>query len=197
MLVPLSCPNCRAPLREEAEGWRCASCQGLFSQRNGIVSFLQPEELFNQSPFEDHQKDDWSSTARLRDRIRQSRLLSFVNLLRIRLSLSGRRDRLFYDEMHGGSRDRVILDVGCGGGRHYFCDYGRVVGIDPVLELLEISRHIYDEVYHASALRLPFADQSFDYVVSSDVIGHIPAEAKDGLFAEMHRVLKNFLRANG
>ncbi len=104
--------------------------------------------------------------------------------------MSGRRDRIFYREMRGGGPDRLILDVGCGGGRHYFCDYGTVVGIDPVLELLQIARQIYTEVYHASAFALPFADNTFNYVVSSDVIGHIPFEQKDVMFAEIHRVLK-------
>ena len=46
------------------------------------------------------------------------------------------------------------------------------------------------EVYRCLGSALPFADESFDYVVSADVIGHIRHEDKDRLFAEMHRVLK-------
>ena len=37
---------------------------------------------------------------------------------------------------------------------------------------------------------MPFADASFDYVVSLDVIGHILAEQKDAVFAEIKRVLR-------
>jgi SAM-dependent methyltransferase len=84
----------------------------------------------------------------------------------------------------------LILDLGCGGGRHYFCDYGTVIGVDPVLPLLRMAAGIYREVYQTSGFKLPFADASFDYVVSSDVLGHISGENKDQLFAEIHRVLK-------
>src|SRR6185503_13337082 len=102
----------------------------------------------------------WTYSARLRDRIRQSALLSFINAIRIRLSLSGRRDRVFLKEMKPrAGADRLILDLGCGGGRHYFCEYGKVIGIDPVLPLLQIARTIYDEVYQTSGFKLPFADE--------------------------------------
>ena len=190
MLVKLVCPNCRKALTQDTSGWRCNACGGLYPLHQGILSFLRRDESFNPTSFQDKQESAWSASARLRGRIRRSKALSLVNTARIRFSISGRRDRIFYTEMHRGGLDRLILDVGCGGGRHYFCNYGKVVGIDPVLELLQIAKTIYDEVYHASALALPFADGSFDYVVSSDVIGHIPAEDKDKLFAEMYRVLK-------
>jgi SAM-dependent methyltransferase len=190
MLVKLVCPGCKKALRPTDSCWRCEPCRRDFPYRRGVLSFVSTDEVFNESPFEHEQKHDWTATAQLRDRIRHSRLLSLINRLRIRISLSGRRDRIFYEELRGGDKQRLILDLGCGGGRHYFADYGRVVGIDPVLELLQISRQIYAEVYHGSALALPFADGSFDYVVSSDVIGHIPAPDKDVLFAEMHRVLR-------
>ena len=190
MLVKLICPACKRDLLKEEAGARCVSCQCLYPYRQGVLSFLDPGEVFNPGAYEGKQKQAWSDTAQLRDRIRRSHVLSFLNWLRIKFSLSGRRDRIFYNEMHGGDRNRLILDLGCGGGRHYFCDYGKVVGIDAVMELLQISKTVYEEVYHGSALCLPFADGSFDYVVSSDVIGHIPAECKDALFAEMHRVLK-------
>ena len=90
----------------------------------------------------------------------------------------------------GAGPHRLILDLGCGGGRHYFCEYGKVVGVDPVLPLLQMAGKIYDEVYQTNGFKLPFADESFDYVVSSDVLGHIGHENKDLLFSEIHRVLK-------
>jgi SAM-dependent methyltransferase len=65
-----------------------------------------------------------------------------------------------------------------------------VIGVDPVLPLLQMAAKIYNEVYQTSGFKLPFADGSFDYVVSSDVLGHISSENKDQLFAEIHRVLK-------
>jgi SAM-dependent methyltransferase len=190
MLCKLICPTCKRELMPESEGLCCPACQRRFAMRRGILSFLKPDESFNPTGFQDKQERAWCSSAQLRERIRGSRLLTVLNRLRVQFSMSGRRDRIFYDEMRGGASDRLILDVGCGGGRHYFCEYGKVVGVDPVLDLLEISKTIYNEVYHASAFELPFADNTFDYVVSSDVIGHIPVADKDRMFAEMYRVLR-------
>src|SRR6185295_10707401 len=155
------------------------SCQRIYTYNRGILSFLSPEERFNEGAFEEKQINAWTYSARQRDRIRQSKLLSFLNLVRIKFSMSGRRDRLFYNEMRRGRPDQLILDIGCGGGRHYFTEYGKVVGVEPVLELALFASQIYDAVYQSNALALPFADETFDYVVSSDVIGHIVNEQKD------------------
>lgn len=190
MIVKLVCPQCRREIAPKTVDLSCTGCGRQYAYRDGVISFLSPEESFNPTTFKDKQEQAWSSSAQLRDRIRHSRVLSFVNWARIKFSMSGRRDRIFYNEMHRGDPNRLILDIGCGGGRHYFCNYGKVVGVDPVLDLLQIAKTLYAEVYHASAFHLPFADGTFDYVVSSDVIGHIPAECKDQMFAEMYRVLK-------
>lgn len=190
-LVQLVCPACKRPIVPDGAHWKCPSCQRPFTYNQSVLSFLTPEERFNESVYEEAQIAAWTSSARLRERIRASRWLTFLNRLRIRCSLSGRRDRLFLDEMKPGAKpQRLILDLGCGGGRHYFCDYGTVIGVDPVLPLLRMAAGIYREVYQTSGCRLPFADMSFDYVVSSDVLGHISSQNKDQLFAEIHRVLK-------
>jgi SAM-dependent methyltransferase len=156
-----------------------------------VLSFLTPEERFNESVYEEKQVAAWTYSARLRRKIRASRWLTLLNRIRVKVSLSGRRDRIFWNEFgRRGRRDFKILDLGCGGGRHYFCDYGKVIGIDPVLPLLQMAGQIYDEVYQSSGVNLPFAAESFDYVVSSDVLGHIAPEDKDQLFSEIRRVLK-------
>jgi ubiquinone/menaquinone biosynthesis C-methylase UbiE/uncharacterized protein YbaR (Trm112 family) len=188
-LVKLVCPECRVDLSGEQDA-KCPKCGQTFPLREGILSFVEPEASYNPTRFQGKQEKAWSSSAILRDRIRKSAVLSLVNRLRIRFSMSGRRDRIFFNEMRGGDRKRIILDVGCGGGRHYFTEYGRVVGVDPVMELLHISKTLYNEVYHASATALPFPDASFDYVVSSDVMGHIPVDLKDKVFSEIFRVLR-------
>ncbi len=190
-LVKLVCPACKAPIVSAGADWKCPKCERPFTRNQGILSFLTPEERFNESVYEADQIAAWTTSARLRDKIRSSAFLTFINLVRIKFSLSGRRDRLFRDEMlPGAGAHRLILDLGCGGGRHYFCDYGNVVGVDPVLPLLQMAGKIYNEVYQTSGFKLPFADESFDYVVSSDVLGHISFENKDLLFSEIHRVLK-------
>ncbi len=191
MLVPLVCPSCRKKIVADGLNWKCPACQRAFTNNQGVLSFLTPAERFNESVYEEKQVDAWTGSARLRNKIRASRWLTMLNRIRVRFSLSGRRDRIFWTELQGRRRrDLMILDIGCGGGRHYFCAYGKVIGVDPVLPLLLMARQIYDEVYQSSGYNLPFADESFDYVVSSDVLGHIGAENKDQLFAEIHRVLK-------
>jgi len=190
MLVKLVCPHCKVEVRSTETGAACSSCARVFSNKGGVLCFLDQSEAFNEGDFQDQNAEDWTVSAQQRDRIRQSRLFSLLNRLRIILSLSGRRDRLFYRGIKRSVPPPLILDLGCGGGRHYFADYGRVVGVDPVLSLLQIARQVYTGVYQGSAAALPFADESFDYVVSSDVIGHIPAQIKDAVFAEMFRVLK-------
>jgi len=191
MLVQLVCPACKKEIVPDGAHWRCPACGRPFTLNRGILSFLTPEERFNESVFEEKQIAAWTYSARLRLKIRDSRCLSFLNRIRVKLSLSGRRDRIFWKELSGrGRRDFVILDLGCGGGRHYFCEYGKVVGIDPVLPLLQMAGQIYDEVYQSSGVNLPFADESFDYVVSSDVLGHIAPADKNQLFREIRRVLK-------
>ena len=190
-LVKLVCPACKQPIVPDGEEWKCPSCARPFRQNHGVLSFLTPEERFNEGAYEADQIAAWTASARLRDQIRSSKLLTFLNRLRIKFSLSGRRDRVFLNEMQRGTGpQKLILDLGCGGGRHYFCDYGKVIGIDPVLPLLKMAGKIYDEVYQTSGFKLPFADESFDYVVSSDVLGHIGTENKDLLFSEIRRVLK-------
>jgi len=191
MLVKLVCPACKTEIVPEGPNWICPGCSAPYSYSSGILSFLTPKERYNEGVYEEKQIAAWTYTANLRNRIRASGLLSFINRMRVNFSLSGRRDRIFWNEMKKrAGPDRLILDIGCGGGRHYFCDYGKVIGIDPVLPLLEMAKRIYAEVYQTSGTKLPFAGNSFDYIVSTDVLGHIASEQKDQLFTEIFRVLR-------
>jgi ubiquinone/menaquinone biosynthesis C-methylase UbiE len=189
-LVKLVCPDCRQPIAPVENGWRCEKCRRVYSYRHGILSFLNDADHFNEGEFEEKQKNAWSESAQFRLKIRSNPLLSAINTFRLHCSMSGRRDRVFLKEMSHRSKDQLLLDLGCGGGRHYFAEYGNVIGIDPVLELLPMSKTLYREVYHCGGYATPFADNTFDYIVSSDVLGHIPFEHKDQLFAEMYRILK-------
>ena len=48
----------------------------------------------------------------------------------------------------------------------------------------------YDEVVLCDSFDIPFADRSFDYIVSLDVLGHIENEVKDVYLNEWKRLLK-------
>ena len=103
----------------------------------------------------------------------------------------------------------VVLDVGCGRGLLLVTaarrlSTGRAVGVDiwsrrlqsgnSPQAPLENSRRAgvgnRVEVGSADARRLPFKDSSFDAVLSSLVLYHIPADERGTALAEMVRVLK-------
>jgi SAM-dependent methyltransferase len=94
-----------------------------------------------------------------------------------------------------------VLDLGCGAGTDSLVAAqmvgpgGHVVGIDMTPEMLERARRSAEELGAANlefvegeAERLPFADESFDVVISNGVIDLIPD--KDAVFSELYRVLK-------
>ncbi len=101
--------------------------------------------------------------------------------------------------------DRV-LDLGCGEGRHVIATYVAqevdAVGVDLSHTDLVAAQSKFDDFIDleatqgersfvlaaANALQLPFADASFDKVICSEVLEHIPDYR--GALAEIRRVLK-------
>jgi SAM-dependent methyltransferase len=89
--------------------------------------------------------------------------------------------------------DGRILDVGCGTGRHttYLADRGDdVVGVDQSPEMLAraVAKHDVSEVCQAVLTELPFADGTFDAVLSALVLTHFPD--LDGPITEATRVVR-------
>src|ERR1700681_2886777 len=80
-----------------------------------------------------------------------------------------------------------VLDVGCGSSRIIGAIPG-MVGLDIQLHKLRYARRYGNALVHGSIFELPFADGSFDCVICSEVIEHIPAQEKP--FDELARVLK-------
>lgn len=99
----------------------------------------------------------------------------------------------------------LILDMGCGAGRHAFESFrkgARVIALDysfdelvGVRDLLWAMRDAGEvpESHEAQAVRgdalcLPFADDTFDRIICSEVMEHLPNDT--GALAELVRVLK-------
>ncbi len=80
-----------------------------------------------------------------------------------------------------------VLDVGCGSSR-ILASIPGMIGLDVQLHKLRYARRFDNPLVHASIFALPFADASFDCLICSEVIEHIPAEEKP--FDELTRVLK-------
>lgn len=87
-----------------------------------------------------------------------------------------------------------VLDIGCGDGHFASIAYDTLpidVGIDVMArDLPEAAtrKDVYREVMFASGTALPFADESFNTVISNCVIEHIPDNA--AVLREISRVLR-------
>lgn len=91
------------------------------------------------------------------------------------------------------SPDTRVLDIGCGTGNYAAAlaeaTNCRVSGIDPSPRMLDRARGAapWESLVLGSAETVPFPDDSFDVVMSSDVIHHI--ENRGAYFREAARVL--------
>lgn len=95
----------------------------------------------------------------------------------------------------------TVLDIGCGAGVDTFVaammtgPSGKAVGIDLIASMLQRARENLTSTglknvtfEEASSERLPFADQSFDAVISNGVFNLVPDKLK--ALSEVYRVLK-------
>ncbi|MGB0435382.1 MAG: class I SAM-dependent methyltransferase [Mycobacterium sp.] len=109
-----------------------------------------------------------------------------------------------FDRLGVGMGTKMI-DVGCGAGRHTFEAFRRgadVIGFDQsasdlndVEEILqamqkqgEAPASAKGETVKGDALELPYGDGTFDCVVASEILEHVPAD--DRAISELVRVLK-------
>lgn len=94
-----------------------------------------------------------------------------------------------------------VLDLGCGTGTLTVMlkqaqPLATVAGLDIDARTLELAQRKARRVdadiewVRASAARLPYADATFDSVVSSAVIHHLTSDQKRAAFAEVYRVLR-------
>lgn len=102
----------------------------------------------------------------------------------------------------------TLLDIGCGSGQTMAWFEAEnpgweTTGVDVAPEGLTAARALgLKSVYSASALQLPFRDESVDLVITQDVIQHLPLDGGDDTaLREIRRVLRPggllLLRTNG
>jgi dolichol-phosphate mannosyltransferase len=81
----------------------------------------------------------------------------------------------------------AVLDIGCGSSR-IILDLKEAVGLDILFRKLRFLKPNHDKLVCASTFALPFKNESFDVVINSQVIEHIPEDPK--IMSEMWRVLR-------
>jgi ubiquinone/menaquinone biosynthesis C-methylase UbiE len=107
-----------------------------------------------------------------------------------RLDIRWARTLWVYENVRRGAS---VLDLGCGSGTLALLKRKgvRLTGLDLSADCARTSRfNGYDTTCVGQLTALPFLDQSFDYVVSLDVMGHVEFEWKDAVLAEVRRVLR-------
>ena len=139
-------------------------------------------EMYFRSDFFWWDEDDNSLSALLRHSINPLRFAYFQRVIAARASASA---------------DRSVLDVGCGGGflTEEFAKAGyRVTGLDPSPHLLTTARAhaklstLSIQYVTGYGEKLPFPEDSFDYVTCCDVLEHV--DALGPVIAQIARVLK-------
>ncbi len=212
-MIALVCPRCQGPLAEVPVALTCLNCGREYPRVDGIPCFASADTFY-----EGKWAEPDLSTGSLRNRlVKKERffvheLASFRRQMRINPDLSpaalnantkGARQvagNLPFPKGEGTTRaerpplrdgtEHNILDLGCGGGWRAFATAGYSVGVDVSVSSLRAAQTVYDQVAQAELSALPFGDNSFDLVVSSDVLGHVPCEGKDAVLREIYRVLR-------
>jgi dolichol-phosphate mannosyltransferase len=154
-------------------------------------------------PFTYYPRDSGSSHARI-VRFGLSLLGAFFRLWRLRSSIESADydERAFYSRIPlqrywQRRRHRIItgfarargrtLDVGCGSSV-ILQSLNNAIGLDVRANKLRYMRRYGVPLVQGSVVALPFTEESFDCVVCSQVIEHVPADP--AIFSELTRVLR-------
>src|SRR5919199_3918513 len=142
------------------------------------------EDLYKRAGVED--LSEFYRTKFVSDEVLDARYFRALDRFDMRFA----RTMWVYDNVPARAR---VLDLGCGAGMLALLKRKGVTlaGVDLSPEgALASRRNGYDFTCAAELTRLPFADDSFDYAVSLDVLGHVGFEEKDAALSEIRRVLR-------
>jgi SAM-dependent methyltransferase len=161
VLAVLRCLKCGARLLNQADGLVCAGCGAVYPLVNGVVRFVDAENYAGSFGFQ------WT----------------LYNQTQLDSSISQRSEDAFRGRTGFTPEDlagKLVLDVGCGMGR--FAEVATrwgawVVGIDLSQAVEAAARNLRDrdaDILQADVFKLPFAEESFDFIYSIGVLHHTP-----------------------
>lgn len=108
-----------------------------------------------------------------------------------------REHRAVITEMLNEVQAERFIEVGCGSGRLFdlYLQFPHVVGVDMSWSMLDNSKAVKERLefrqmnlVRASATDLPFASESFDCALTSEVLLHIPPQKVAAALDEIMRV---------
>jgi cyclopropane fatty-acyl-phospholipid synthase-like methyltransferase len=145
---------------------------------------MPKESLYNRAGITD--LAEFYRTKFVSDEVLDARYFRALDRFDIRFA----RTMWVYDNVRAGSD---VLELGCGSGMLALLKRKGVTltGVDLSNESAVAARsNGYDAAFTSELSNLPFANASFDYVVSLDVLGHIEESDKDAVLTEIKRVLR-------
>jgi SAM-dependent methyltransferase len=199
----LVCPACRLELKASERLLVCEACGRAFPLLHGIPDVRLRSDRYLSMAEDRAKARRLESVARTRDLealvLRYYELTSDVDPIRRRLYQA----HLAHAPRRGAAlaellpKRGLILEVGCGSGGLLQAAAGqgrRIVGIDIALRWLMVARKRLTAagcsapIVAASALELPWSDNTFDAVVADSVLEHL--DGPGAAFCEWARVLK-------
>lgn len=176
------CPKCKIKLIEKDDSFICCGCDFELRKNNNIFVNREVVDEKDKNFYDEIYKNELGKKW-----VRGLNRNFFKRTLE-KISLSYRRERFFKKNLKGDNN--LILDIACGVGRDYFKKYGKVIGIDLSYEALLEANKKYDFAIQSGVEKMPFEENSFDYIVSSDFFGHVRNEDKNIILKEINRILK-------
>jgi ubiquinone/menaquinone biosynthesis C-methylase UbiE len=196
--VRLVCPFCHVELDLTGGYLRCLKCARDYPLIDSIPVFTAEAEQGDNRFYEDWHREPHGAynLEGVGQPVKSSPfIIKYKNFFEKILYTQFRRENFFkkvFRKYLNNRRGINVLDLGCGGGTGQFLNFGNVYGVDYSISSMKkgIATRDYKMAVSCNAARLPFESEKFDCIISSDFIGHIRNEEKDGLFLEMKRVLK-------
>ncbi|KJR43003.1 Methyltransferase type 11 domain protein [Candidatus Magnetoovum chiemensis] len=195
-MVKLVCPKCKnIELEEATNTLLCHRCSQTYNIINGIPTFIADGDSDDTKYYDNWHNNPYQhfNLKNIGAPLHESSLIKkherfFEQILYTKY----KRERFFKRVAKMLDKDSAILDLGCGAGNNVFCRFENIYGIDYSMQALRGGQTIkqYKMTINADCTNPPLPSETFDCIISSDLIGHIREDKKDSLFTNISRLLK-------